>query len=114
ASEISERAPDQSVGPLYCDAFRSLSYARRGRAQFRSPHISQFVCAKSRGAWHSRSNFSIVLFSYRQLGVGFGRRGGLVVSPLARNSHPDSCVATSERKTASTEKSAIYRHIPGA
>ncbi len=38
----------------------------------------------------------------------------LAVSALGGNSHPDSCVATSKRKTASTEKSAIVRHVPGA
>ncbi len=38
----------------------------------------------------------------------------LAVSAVAGNSHPDSCVAPSKRKTASTEKSAIVRHVPGA
>jgi hypothetical protein len=53
-------------------------------------------------------------FRYNNWDVGFGRALGLAVSALAGNSHPDSCAATSERKTASTEKSAIVRHVPGA
>jgi hypothetical protein len=36
------------------------------------------------------------------------------LSALAGNSHPDPCITTSKRKTASTEKSAIVRHVPGA
>ena len=114
ASKISERASDQSVDALFRDAFRSPSYARRSRAERRSTHVSQFVCAKGRGAGDSRRHVSWILFCYQQLGVGFGRGSSLAVSALAGNSHPDPCVTTSKRKTASTEKSAIVRHVPGA
>src|SRR5213075_1600258 len=87
----------------------SPSYARRGRAQCRSPHVSQFVCAKGRGAGYSRRHFSRRVFRYGPLDLGFGRCTRLAVSALAGNSHPDSCVAASKRETASTEKSATVR-----
>jgi hypothetical protein len=47
----------------------------------RSSHVSQFVCAKGRGAGDSRRHFSWILFCYQQLGVGFGRGSSLAVLP---------------------------------
>src|SRR6266542_900876 len=89
------------------DAFWRLPYNRRGRAQRRPAQLSKFVRPKGWRARHSRRHFSHSLFYYRQLGMGLGRRGGLALSAVAGNSHPDSFVAASEGKTASAEKSAV-------
>src|SRR5262249_4251588 len=96
------------------DVFRLLSYSWRGRSQRRLAQFSKLVCPKSRRAWDSRCHFSRRLFHHRQLDVGCYRGDELVISAVAGNSYSHPRASASQRKTASTEKSAVVGHVPGA
>src|SRR4029077_10238120 len=96
------------------DAFWRLSYTWRSRAQRGLAQFSKLVCAKGRRARDSRCHFSRCLFYHRQLDLGFYRRNELALSAVARNSHSDSGASSSEGKTPSTEKPAVFGHISSA
>src|SRR5438874_3528473 len=96
------------------DAFWLLPYTWRSRPQRRLAQFSELVCAKGGCTWNSGRDFSWRLFCYRQLDMGFRRRNELALSAVAGNSHSNPRAPAPQGKTASTEKSAIFGHIPSA